>query len=268
VAEYVRLVRGQVQTSIRRYAHPDTGRQVMVVGTHHVGRPGYFGALRAVIDAAEAAGAVVHSEGSSRVPFDTADITAEERQLLAELERYQELGERRIRELGWVGQVEGLGYPPQWHIVDLSNVDIIRRLGGDTVREYIGRMSRMLGPHDDPRALDRMLLRIAVGTRLTMTDRHVVRLGRRDRAAAVLLGDRDKVALEGVRATDRDAVLVWGAGHMPGLGAGLVEQGFLRQGPPEWHTAVQVPSINRALWGLITGGSRAHRSISDEARKP
>jgi hypothetical protein len=113
MAEYLRRVRRRAQSAIHRYVHPGTGRRVTVVGTHHVGRPAYFACLRAVIDDLEQAGAVVHSEGSSLIPPDEAGITTEEHQLLADLRRLGELEKRRVRELGWIGQIDGLAYPPQ-----------------------------------------------------------------------------------------------------------------------------------------------------------
>ena len=40
--EYVRVVRGEVQTSVRRYEHPGTGRAVTVVGTFHLAMAPYY----------------------------------------------------------------------------------------------------------------------------------------------------------------------------------------------------------------------------------
>src|SRR6266511_2808288 len=96
MAEYLRLIRRtHLQTSIHYYAHPDTGRRVTMIGTHHVGERAYFAGLRVVIDELEAAGALVHCEGSRLLPCDDPDITAEEQQLLAELRRCDALEKRR-----------------------------------------------------------------------------------------------------------------------------------------------------------------------------
>ena len=257
MAEYLRLAqRVHAQTSIHRYVHPDTGRRVTLLGTHHVGKARYFTGLRTVIDELEAAaGAVVHCEGSRLRLCDEADITAEEQQLLAQLRRCDELEKRRLHELGWIGQIDGLGYPPHWQVIDLSYLQIARRLGPAATRTLTHRKTRAFDwPEDDRRGLQRLQLRIALTLRLTCNDRYVTQLARqRGSADAVLLGERTTVALDGVSGTDRDTVLVWGAGHLPGLGAGLRDQGFIREGELEWHTVSEVPSIARSVWRLVVG---------------
>jgi hypothetical protein len=136
-------------------------------------------------------------------------------------------------------------------------LDIIRRLGIATVRKKVTAMSRMFDwPDDDHRGLARLRLKVAVGLRLTTSDRGVA-LASRGPAAKVLVGDRNTVALQAVADSGQDLVLIWGAGHMPGIGAGLHKQGFVRHGQPEWHTILEVPSIARGLWRWVTAGSRS-----------
>src|SRR6266511_2808289 len=96
MAEYLRLIRRtHLQTSIHYYAHPDTGRRVTMIGTHHVGERAYFAGLRVVIDELEAAGALVHCEGSRLLPCDDPAITAGEQQLLGQLRRFSSASQRR-----------------------------------------------------------------------------------------------------------------------------------------------------------------------------
>jgi hypothetical protein len=55
------------------------------------------------------------------------------------------------------------------------------------------------------------------------------------------------MAIEGAAGTDRNTVLVWGAVHMPGIGAGLHRHGFRRLDGIEWRTAATELSIRSAL---------------------
>src|SRR6266511_3370187 len=220
MAEYLRLIRRtHLQTSIHYYAHPDTGRRVTMIGTHHVGERAYFAGLRVVIDELEAAGALVHCEGSRLLPCDDPDITAEEQQLLAELRRCDELEKRRLAHLGWVGQIDGLGYPPHWQVIDLSYLEILRRLGVTAIQRLVhGKTKAFDWPDDDHKGIDRLRLRVAATLRATANDRHVTQLNDREPRKTVLPGDRTTAALNGVAGTDRDTVLGWGVAHMPGLG--------------------------------------------------
>src|SRR6266511_999564 len=262
MAEYLRLIRRtHLQTSIHYYAHPGTGRRVTVIGTHHVGERAYFAGLRVVIDELEAAGALVHCEGSRLLPCDDPDITAEEQQLLAELRRCDELEKRRLAHLGWVGQIDGLGYPPHWQVIDLSYLEILRRLGVTAIQRLVhGKTKAFDWPNDDRKGIDRLRLRIAATLHATANDRHVTQLNDREPTKTVLLGDRTTVALNGVAGTDRDTVLVWGVAHMPGLGAGLREQGFVRSDEPQWHTVAELPSMRTALWRVVNPALRGGRA--------
>src|SRR2546430_15884924 len=56
MAIHLRVQRSTVQTAVRHYAHPETGRQVTVVGTMHFGSAWYFEELLTVITEREAAG--------------------------------------------------------------------------------------------------------------------------------------------------------------------------------------------------------------------
>jgi hypothetical protein len=255
--EYLRLNGRHLQTPVHHYAHPDTGRRVSVIATMHAGEAAYFGELRALIAELRAAGAVVQCEGSRLLPCDETALTADEQEVLTHLRRCQELEKRRIDELGWVGQIDGLGYPPAWKVVDLDQAQIIRRAGVHAMRGYVQRMSVMFDwSEDDRRGLARLRLRTALALRVMASDQPAAQRATTDPAEPVFLDQRTAVALEGVFSTDRDAVLVWGAKHLPGLRAGLGERGFVQDGEPRWHTAVRVPSIGACLWRLVIPGSR------------
>lgn len=265
--EYLRLIGATyLQTPIRGYHHRETGRRITVVCTMHMGVAAYFTGLRAVIDKLQADGAVVQSEGS-RMLDSTADTTADELLLLTGLRHATEIEDQRAAVLGWVTQAaglaypaDGMSYPPDWQIVDLSHLEIIRRVGVDTMRRHLAGRNRLFGQAVNRRGA-RYLLMITIGMRIGANDRlnhmaedHRKQQRREDPMNAVLLGERNAVALAGLDRTDLDTVLIWGAKHLPGLHAGLTERGYERVPEPEqWHTVTTLPSVRRALWQVITG---------------
>jgi hypothetical protein len=193
----------------------------------------------------------VQCEGSRLLP-DDADGTDEEQLLIAELRCVDELEKLRVAEIGWTHQVDGLGYPPHWQMVDLSYLQILRRLGPAPIRTMIERRNRLYNPPNTSRATPQVFrLAIAIAMRVAENDRHITRPSRNP-ADTVLIGDRNDLALKGIADTAQDTVLVHGAAHMPGIGAGLHEQGFRRHGDTEWHTAATRLPIRSALWKLLT----------------
>jgi hypothetical protein len=258
--EYVRIIDGRLQTAVHHYLHTDTdtARRVTVIGTHHYGAPAYWAEIRARIDRQTVGGAVVHCEGSQLLPA-APDMTEDERRLLDQLRHCRALEQQRVGDgFGWVHQRDGLTYPDHWHINDLSDLDILRSLGPDVIGKLIGHMRRILQwPDGDHRGPARYRVLTALRVRITGTDRIITRRGPAD---TVLTDDRERLALQGVANTDRDTVLIWGVAHLPGLGAGLNDQGFARYGDTEWHTVTDVPPLWPALRQLLL--RRAHKSIS------
>ena len=243
--EYVRVVRGAVQTSVRRFEHPDTGRTVTVIGTYHLGTAPYYEGLREVIDKLEANGAVVHHEGTR--PTNTA--TDEEQDILELLDIANTQKAELVTAAGWPGQIEGLGYPDSWQNVDLTTLDIVRRLGLPAARQMADRLMRMQAMLGTGRTgVNRVRLMIAVLFRWTSNEKRVIKAASRNATDEVIVKARDQVALAGVAGTDRDVVLIWGLAHLPGLHTGLLDLGFERTGLPQWHTVVKRrPSIIAAL---------------------
>jgi hypothetical protein len=268
----VQLVdRRHVQTSIRIFNHPVTDRKVTVIGTYHLGEHDYFAGLGEAIDTLQANGAVVQCEGSRLLTCDESDATADEQELLAQLRRADVLQDQRVAELGWAGQIDGLGYPPSWQVVDLSYLKIIRGLGIPLARTVTrGKLRRVDWPDDDRNGLNRMRLGIALLMRIVSQDQRLVQVAaRHDPTDEVLVKARNAVALQGIASTDRDTVLIWGLAHLPGLDAGLAEQGFVRSGAPLWHTVARRPTIPDALWRLATHRATPARQVTDDgSRKP
>ncbi|GAA3449626.1 hypothetical protein [Dactylosporangium matsuzakiense] len=254
MAAYQRFVRpDQVQTPIHHYRHPSTGRQVTVISTMTVGEPAYYTHLRAVIDELTDAGAVVQAEGSRLLPYRHTTVTDAEAQLLADLRDCRDLEQRRTRELGWVGQVDGLGYPSHWKVIDLTDLQVLRLIGEQAMTEQIRRMRRQFDwPESDAGGIHRYRLSTTIYLRASTRSRRLDDNVKADPTYALLLGARTSTALDGLATTDLDTVLVWSAMHLPGIEAGLTARGYTRTGEPQWVTVAHVPTIRSALWRCLT----------------
>jgi hypothetical protein len=244
-AEYVQVVgHGLMQTSIRRFRHPDTGRHVTVIGTFHAGTPDYFEQLREEILKLQAARVAVQCEGSGLLSCDETGATVDERVLLAKLRMADALRDQLVAQLGWTGQIGGLKYPSSWDRIDLNYLQIIRHLGPALARTVAEHNLHLVGWPDERNGLDRVRLSIAQLMEMISQDEHLVQVAAlRDPVTAVLVTARTALALTGLSHTERDVALVWGLAHLPGLDAGLTAQGFVRTGDPRWFTVGSPPTM-------------------------
>ncbi|HYK67915.1 MAG TPA: hypothetical protein VEV45_08225 [Streptosporangiaceae bacterium] len=271
-----------LQTPVVRFEHPKSGRSVTVVATMHKGSAAYYQQLRTVIDEMEAAGAVVCMEGADSSEQDWAAASGEERAAVA---RYYErraprLAEAASRYLGWVDQSAALGSSPSWRKADMARLELVRQAGPQNMLGLWvpGNEFGRLTP-DQQEALAGA--GYSIGVRLEqfpwLTD--LMR-----RLFARLAGDAsrriDDVVVEGrnrfVLASlpgDSDAALPWGAGHLPGLAAGLRKAGYRRR-ETTWLTVGALPAVwpsvrlfwteIRPLWAAIGTEDRT----SPETRRP
>jgi hypothetical protein len=205
LAEYVRITgKTTLQTAVHHYLHPDTGRKGDAGRHDALRRPRYFTRLYELISECEAAGAVVHCEGSGRVPIDDSDITVDEELLLCDRRRCGELEMVRLPMVGWAYQSAWLVPGPQWQVHDLSDLDIIRLARLPVIAKMIARKQRILGPSGRI-ALKRLRFVLAI-TMGVMASPAVQR--RRLPGDDVLVDHRNTVALKAFNATGRDTVLV------------------------------------------------------------
>lgn len=247
----MRLIDGELYTAIHRYIHIETGRRVTVIGTWPFAESDYWGELQALIDSLTAGGSVVHCQGSRLLTGDGETATADEWDLVADLGSYDEMEYRRITDLGWVSRADGLAYPPRWQLVDLSYLEILRRVGPAPIRKILNRRARMNHWSDERWRL------AATASMRFLDNNHVIARSGRNPLDALVRSDRYAVALRGVDRTERDTVMVWGVAHLPALGAGLRERRFYRLDETEWHTAVTGISLRSALRQWISPRSRS-----------
>src|SRR5438105_4354384 len=75
---------GRVETVVRSFEDPATGRRLHLVGTMHLGERAYYEALSGLLADLAEAGAAVHYERIRRA--DDADVTPAERDRLEQVE--------------------------------------------------------------------------------------------------------------------------------------------------------------------------------------
>ncbi|GAB3832612.1 hypothetical protein ACFPIJ_52500 [Dactylosporangium cerinum] len=271
-SDYLRFTHGTLQTPVHHYTHPTTGRRITMIGTVHMGDAEYYAALRTVIDDLEAGGAAVQYEGASLLPYDEQDATDEERTVLTTFELKKDLERQRITELGLARQADALDCPDRWRIADLDMLEITRRVGTETMlRGEMRGIKAFDRPAGDPRAIERLRLRlhfIFVAFRVAVWSNAKRVSGTRrpsNGADVVLIDQRNEVALQGLWSTEQDVVMIWGCAHLPGLGAGIADRGFVRTGVTEWHTAVDLPSIPTILSRLRALARATRTSGTDGA---
>jgi hypothetical protein len=232
-------IRGhQVETVVRVFEEPDSGRLLHLVATMHIGAPAYYEALSALLADLDSAGTAVHYERIRRA--DDADVTDVE---YDQLERVESSGypgglEAFVGVLGLELQGERLALPAAARNVDVSDVELLRGLGWERYRRLVARPDITIDERAAPlaRPVFRFLLRH--GRKL---DRLQSASARHRAVNRFMLGERNRVALtEALRVLpDQDVALVWGAAHLPGMARLLRRRGF-RPRAERWLTVCAV----------------------------
>lgn len=198
-------------------------------------------------------------EGAGRGTGDPQELTPQEADLLAKLRGFKEIVAAGISHVGWVGQVQGLGYPARWQIVDMPFVEILRATPGVFGRQArLGARWRRRWEVDPQRALAWFRVMAVIGLRTAAAGR----LFLRSRGDDVIVDRRNTVALDGVDSTDLDTVLIWGPAHLRGLDAGLRQRGFSRVAT-DWYDVTRLPTITSAMWQAIRTKKRRIRREAD-----
>ena len=255
-----------LQSPVIRYQHRKTGRTVTLVATCHIGEAAYYKKLYAMVAEMESAGALIHYERvSPATNKDWAAATSAERAARHVLsEQSGQAFQAACRHLGWVQQY-ALPIPPSWHNIDMTDLEVARRAGPQNLLEFepVSDLSTLLAQdQQDVRwgtgvalmyrllPIDRLQLSQRWSDTASDATRHIGR---------VIVADRTSSALDSLP-PDGNAVLLWGAGHLPGLGAGLKKTGYQRQAttwvnvgelPPVWSSIRALWPVLRQLWPVL-----------------
>ena len=252
VTRVLRVRRRILQTPVITYEHRRTGRTVTLVATSHIGQAAYYEQLRAMLTEMEAAGALIRYEMvSPAASSEWAAASAAERAARA---TSQDAGRESLqaacRYLGWVTQAT-LTYSPSWHNADMTDLELVRLVGPQNLLTS-GKAAGMdyLDMHmgEGAAVMFRLLPfdRFGLLSRLSVSgdiDRHI---------SHVVIDERNSRTLAGL-SPDVDSVLLWGAGHLPGLATGLKTAGYRRR-RTAWVNVGELPAIwpsIRAFWAAL-----------------
>lgn len=243
---YVRVRRRVLQSAVVRYRHGPSGRVVTLVGTMHAGERAYYERLHALVAGLAAAGAtVLYEEGDGPAPGQAQAATASGQPAPGNP------FSTAIPYRHWVRQPLRLGSP------SAQRPKGVTFTAADWSAWVAGLGVQAQRPKAATRADDcpAWVAGLGVLTRLATLDRFGL-------MARMILGDKHReIILERNRAAlaalppEGDAVLVWGAAHLPGLGVSLRKAGFRRRSA-EWVSIGTVP----ALWPSVGIIRRALRS--------
>ncbi len=225
-----------VSTPVHEYTHPEFENQITLMGMIHIAQESYYRSVQEMIAGHEAGGAIVHYEGVKDVRPSTADIPE------AHIEKADRLKAVMSSIYGWFEnsglslQTEVLEYSEDWENHDSTLIELAGRMSNLSSR----RLSRFIGFYDHlfedmkPEQQQKLVLKFAQAMERGLSkDRQM------GWASRLLLGnlkgpildyrnDIALAALDEASAADpeSDFVLVWGAGHLRGLGKGLVKRGY------------------------------------------
>jgi hypothetical protein len=266
-----------LQTAVVRFEHPKSGRRVTVIATVHIAPPAYYEQLRTMISEMASAGTAVCYEGPG-------PVTKQEWAAASDEERAAWVGEQRMRSeslkaggryLGWVAQdAATLGHSTSSRDADLPSMEYVRRAGPNNLlsRQHDIGESFTGATQDQQEALVGGLR--AIGPRLQQFAwfHHLTLLvarwaGGAARADYALAEERNRHVLAGLPAGS-DAVLPWGADHLPGLAAGLRKAGYRRR-DTTWVTVGRLPAIwpsVKAAWSGMRAALAAPSTPDDDAR--
>lgn len=227
----------RLQTAVTHLRHPDTGRRVTLMAMIHIGRPDYYARLSELVEEHE--GLVLFEGVGELSAQEAAALSEEERKVWESLATLNGAYRRLAAALHLVAQPDAMPRPrPEWVRADLPVRELLQRW----VRARLPLIPMMDAAGT---ALDSALMRRA--TRLLLLQEPLVltmfqfargcapNLGR---LTALLIDERNGAALETFDRVDAapDVLMTYGAGHAPGLLAGLTARGF-REYARDWFTA-------------------------------
>jgi hypothetical protein len=204
----------------------------------HIGDPGYFSELSALLADLAAGGAEVQFEGITDRPGER--MTEWERARLTEAAAWPDPetsgAAARLLRLESQGRLQ---LPEGARNIDLSHVELLRKVGWHNYRRILA-----VPPPAEMLDTPSPLVRAAICFQLKHTrglDRLRLLRRRNRRVDRVVVTERTRIAFAGAREAlaHGDVVLVWGAGHLPGLAARFRSVGYVLNGE-EWFTACTI----------------------------
>ncbi|WP_432947585.1 hypothetical protein ACQPXM_11310 [Kribbella sp. CA-253562] len=234
----IRTRRGSLETRTDIYVSPEN-RKATVIGMVHVADAAFYREVDRIVTALHEQGATVQYE-SLRPPVPEDRMTSNERELVR---RFQSNNTRSFLAamLGLDLQHQNaLRIQPWWVNADISLLEFLRALP-DPERFVTRLESARIGLNDPQeqrqlRTTARFLIRHLPLFTIALRPLEWIRRNRRAERR-VILDLRNRSAASAILAAGGDVVAMWGANHLPGIGAILHDQGW-RRVDTQWNVAV------------------------------
>lgn len=238
----VENVKGIIQSDLlstptAEYASAELPARIHFIGMIHIAHPFYYEAARQTIADRQADGAIVHYEYVRDMsPEQRAHLDPKNNQKLKDFEwSFKELY-KIFNGSGLVKQKDHLSILPDWENHDVGLFEVIDGLSTRQVKTRLVGSRLLSWIFQDLDGEKRIELQERVLTDIFDAERKRSMLAK---IGSLLLGGEDKVVLQmrnnvALAAVDdqlhkepeRDIVLLWGSGHLAGIGDGLEERGF------------------------------------------
>lgn len=237
-----------IKTPILTYEHTERGNRVDLVGMIHVAEPAYYEAIQGFVDRRAHEGAVVHYEGVKRVSKEQF------RQAPRQVRQNAALSRMALRDLyhmvsdvdGLVHQGKGITYRKEWKNNDATILDqgaSMSRLAVDSLyasTRILKLVNRVVGKEMMHQLLRESLRGIDESDGKPRGIRRIGAASRED----FVIRKRNEIAIAALDEElhdnpDTDVLLMWGAGHLPGMSHEVENRGFV-QTDEQYLTAIHM----------------------------
>lgn len=247
-----RTRRGVLQVPTRYYRHPETGRQVIMVGVIHIGKEAFYQQIQKLINQATTEKFKILFEGVGKIDKKDAEKLPPAQRFV--VKQMHDIWQFMEFLLPWltaddvIHQKKGLEYPDTWVRTDL-NIKEVSALFADAGIDFMPKsesdnkitkkdLSEM--PLEVKGFLSwfiATLIKLLPGLDMTKPLRRLMKPESRIRDF-IILDMRNEVAAKAIleHAKTDDVLSIWGAAHLPGIHEYLVSDGYVHQST-KWHDA-------------------------------
>lgn len=235
-----RTRKGLLQTPIRTYQHPATGRRIILVGVIHIGRIAYYREIQKLIDRVsldkfrilyEGVGKL-DDEDVKKLPQDQRVIVNQMRSLSAMIQSVA----MNLSDRDMVYQKQGLEYPKSWINTDLTVGQIAKHFAAADIG-FLNDSKKKVDENvftDIPSEVAGFIQSFIIGALRILPGIDVITrpfnwFSRQKRIRNhIILTMRDEVAAGGIleHVEHADVLSIWGAKHIPGIHKHLSVAGF------------------------------------------
>ena len=222
---------------IRDYRHPESNNRVGIVAVSHRAQASYYQAIHAELARRTANGATVYYE-YTRHPTseELAQASPEARRSLEKIKELGQLSDGIFDKIGLAYQLTALPAEAGWENHDASLLDVAERVGKKALRRQV-IMTKIavsaINNSTSPEKRRDLILNLYGSSDKALSGppkRRLARLLGMDMMPTIV-DYRNDIALGAVdrhfeAVPGSELALIWGVGHLAGLGAGLEERGY------------------------------------------